>query len=73
MTSNAVSTDSHTPGGAEQLTLLPSPAVNPRFQLSKDTRERGLRHVAEIRHALAERRLQAAGVSAMAPAADRAA
>ena len=73
MTSNAVSTDSRTPGGAEQLTLLPSPAVNPRFQLSKDTRERGLRHVAEIRHALAERRQQAAGLSTIARSADRAA
>lgn len=41
--------------GAEQLTLLPSTDVNPRFLLSKDTRERGLRHVAEIRQLLAQR------------------
>lgn len=41
---------------AQQLTLLPSSQVNARFQLSSDTRERGLRHVAEIRQMLAERR-----------------
>jgi len=40
---------------AEQLTLLPTPTVNVRFALSKSTRERGLRHVAEIRQQLAER------------------
>ena len=40
---------------AEQLTLLPNPTVNARFALSKSTRERGLRHVAEIRQQLAER------------------
>lgn len=39
----------------EQLTLLPNDAVTPRFRLSRDTRERGLRHVAEIRRMLAER------------------
>jgi hypothetical protein len=39
--------------GAEQLTLLPGSAVSPRFQLSRQTRERGLRHVAEIRRLLA--------------------
>jgi hypothetical protein len=37
----------------EQLTLLAPSTVNPRFQLSKDTRERGLRHIAEIRQLLA--------------------
>ena len=37
----------------EQLTLLASSTVSPRFQLSKDTRERGLRHIAEIRQLLA--------------------
>ena len=41
--------------GSEQLTLLPSSTVNARFALSKSTRERGLRHVAEIRQQLAER------------------
>lgn len=40
---------------AEQLCLLPNTTVTPRFRLSKDTRERGLRHVAEIRQMLAER------------------
>jgi hypothetical protein len=46
-----------TPTGsnAEQLTLLPNDSVTPRFRLSRDTRERGLRHVAEIRRMLAER------------------
>jgi hypothetical protein len=41
--------------GSEQLTLLPSSTINARFALSKSTRERGLRHVAEIRQQLAER------------------
>jgi hypothetical protein len=39
----------------EQLTLLPSTSTPARFRLSKDTRERGLRHVAEIRQMLAAR------------------
>jgi hypothetical protein len=42
----------------EQLTLLPSavaPVTPARFRLSKDTRERGMRHVAEIRQMLAAR------------------
>lgn len=38
---------------AEQLTLLPATSTPARFLLSKDTRERGLRHVAEIRQMLA--------------------
>ncbi len=41
--------------GVEQLTLLPASTTNPRFVLSKSTRERGLRHVAEIREQLATR------------------
>ncbi|NND75017.1 MAG: hypothetical protein HKN44_08425 [Ilumatobacter sp.] len=40
---------------AQQLTLLPTSTVSARFQLSRATRERGLRHVAEIRQLLAER------------------
>jgi hypothetical protein len=40
---------------SEQLSLLPSATTPARFRLSKDTRERGLRHVAEIRRMLAER------------------
>jgi hypothetical protein len=39
----------------EQLTLLPTTSTPARFRLSKDTRERGLRHVAEIRQMLAAR------------------
>lgn len=49
---------------AQQLTLLPTSSVDVRFQLSRATRERGLRHVAEIRQMLAER--QAARESATA-------
>jgi len=39
----------------EQLSLLPARATPARFQLSRETRERGLRHVAEIRQILAAR------------------
>jgi hypothetical protein len=46
---------------AEQLTLLPNDSVTPRFRLSRDTRERGLRHVAEIRQMLAEKSAVPAG------------
>lgn len=45
----------HDEAGAEQLTLLPASNVHSRFLLSRATRERGLRHVAEIRRQLAER------------------
>jgi hypothetical protein len=51
-------TDASSPRRAnavEQLSLLPNDAVTARFRLSRDTRERGLRHVAEIRRMLAER------------------
>ena len=45
---------------AHQLTLLPdlapAPNVSARFLLSHDTRELGMRQVAEIRHMLAERK-----------------
>jgi hypothetical protein len=57
----------------EQLTLLPSavaPSIPARFRLSKDTRERGLRHVAEIRQMLAAR---AEGAATASPHHDRAA
>lgn len=40
---------------AQQLTLLPTSTVDVRFQLSKATRESGLKHIAEIRQMLAER------------------
>lgn len=40
---------------AEQLTLLPAATVPARFRLDRATRERGLRHVAEIRRMLADR------------------
>jgi hypothetical protein len=49
------STTTSIPSNPEQLTLLPNDSVTPRFRLSRETRERGLRHVAEIRRMLAER------------------
>ena len=58
---------------AEQLTLLPSavaPITPARFRLSKDTRERGMRHVAEIRQMLAAR---ADGATFALPRRDQAA
>ncbi len=58
---------------AEQLTLLPSavaPITPARFRLSKDTRERGMRHVAEIRQMLAAR---ADGAAFALPRRDQAA
>ncbi len=39
----------------EQLTLLPSSEVSTRFLINKETHERGLRHIAEIRQILAGR------------------
>lgn len=51
----AVSHPRHLVAAAEQLTLLPTSPVKARFVLSKSTRERGLRHVAEIRQQLADR------------------
>jgi hypothetical protein len=54
-TSTTTPTDTLTRSNAEQLTLLPNDSVTPRFRLSRETRERGLRHVAEIRRMLAER------------------
>lgn len=53
------STDLHV---VEQLTLLPTGSTPARFRLSRDTRERGLRHVAEIRQMLAERSAAATAV-----------
>ena len=40
---------------AEQLSLLPNHEVAARFRLAEGTRQRGLRHIAEIREMLAER------------------
>lgn len=49
-------TPTSTPSAAPvQLRLLPEPQVKTRFQLSKSTRERGLRHIAEIRQQLSGR------------------
>lgn len=53
---NPVSADAGDAPVVEQLTLLPTSSSTPaRFRLSKDTRERGMRHVAEIRRMLAAR------------------
>ena len=57
----------------EQLTLLPVTSTPARFRLSKDTRERGLRHVAEIRQMLAARTTTAAGFADVTQRHDRAA
>ena len=43
----------------EQLSLLPTSDVPVRFQLSRSTRERGMRHVAEIREQIARQRADA--------------
>ena len=39
-----------------QLSLLPSSAAPVQFRLDAETRRRGLRHIAEIRRQMAERR-----------------
>lgn len=49
----------------QQLTLLPSSDVAPRFRLDAETRRRGIRHVAEIRRQLAERQAARAGVASL--------
>jgi hypothetical protein len=51
----------------QQLTLLPKPEVPVQFRLDEATRRRGLRHVAEIRLQLEQRRAERAGQ----PAAER--
>lgn len=59
-TATRTTTTRTTAGTAQQLTLLPdlAPASNvqARFLLSQDTRELGMRQVAEIRQMLAERK-----------------
>lgn len=52
----AASHPRHLLAADEQLTLLPTSPVKARFVLNKSTRERGLRHVAEIRQQLADRK-----------------
>ena len=51
----------------EQLTLLPMASPAARFLLSKDTRERGLRHVAEIRQMLARTTTVSSAVAGASP------
>ena len=63
-------TSSTTSSTAEQLTLLPEPAVPLRFRLDDATRRRGLRHIAEIRARLAQpSRLDSAAPDVERPAA----
>lgn len=50
-------TDSTVP---RQLTLLPSSEVPVQFRIDAATRERGLRHIAEIRQRLADREAERA-------------
>lgn len=50
--------DREHPASGEQLTLLPTPEVPLRFRLDAATRERGLRHVAELRALLERRRAE---------------
>ena len=60
-------------GSAQQLTLLPdlapAPNVHARFLLSQDTRELGMRQVAEIRQMLAERKAAREAATAVAAVA----
>ena len=62
-----------TAGSAQQLTLLPdlspAPNVHTRFLLSQDTRELGMRQVAEIRQMLAERKAAREAAAVVAPPA----
>ncbi len=61
-----------TAAAAEQLSLLATTTTPARFRLSKETRERGLRHVAEIREMLAVR-AEGAPALELTPRHDRAA
>jgi hypothetical protein len=51
-----------------QLTLLPRPSTPVQFRLDEATRERGRRHVAEIRQLLAARKAAATRPSGRGPA-----
>jgi hypothetical protein len=66
-----IAVDTLPQGSVEQLSLLHAPSTPARFRLSKETRERGLRHVAEIREMLAAKTDQAQ--APQAPRHDRAA
>lgn len=48
----------HDDDAPRQLSLLPSSAAPLQFRLDKDTRQRGLRHIAEIRLQMAQRRAE---------------
>ncbi len=69
---NARTANRTTAGTAQQLTLLPdlapAPNVSTRFLLSQDTRELGMRRVAEIRQMLAERKAAREAATVALPA-----
>ena len=54
-TTRSTTRDAGDTASVEQLTLLPTTSTPARFHLSKETCERGMRHVAEIRRMLADR------------------
>jgi len=62
----------NTASTTQQLTLLPdlapAPTVSTRFLLSQDTRELGMRRVAEIREMLAEHKAAREAAVVMLPA-----
>jgi hypothetical protein len=68
----SITLDAGDSASIEQLTLLPTPSTPARFRLSAETRERGMRHVAEIREMLASRN-DRAGVNDTTPRRDQAA
>jgi hypothetical protein len=49
---------------SQQLTLLPAPDVPLQFRLDEATRQRGLRHIAEIRSQLAARQAARTDITA---------
>lgn len=57
----------------QQLTLLPPAEVPVQFRIDAATRERGMRHIAEIRQLLAQRQAGRAGAAAQHPGRRRAA
>lgn len=58
-------TEQHAP---QQLSLLPPADVPVRFRIDEATRQRGMRHIAEIRAQLAARHAARTGVGTPAPA-----
>lgn len=57
-------TEQHAP---QQLSLLPPADVPVQFRIDEATRQRGMRHIAEIRALLAARQAARAGAAHAAP------